>query len=348
MGWARPSSIFGLTRIRGRDLLSNILSGITIHREGLTLERTLSHPRFAFFMPVGPGDGPMAIDTLESLFHFYPQADVWLVDDCTEDGTYPLLAQWCAGKPAVNLLRNPSFRTSYHLICGFAMAMQAILASHKPYAFVCRIDSDVFFTGPDLDALIARRLREEGPGAVGNYRLDVDGSRRDWSLFRKKIFLDLLPVGLAKESSMRLRIGWPRYLSYLVPALSKGYQPGENLYGPCYALDMQVIQALSSNGFWQRLSEPSPALLVEDDALVCLGVRAAGFPLIELEPDVTEPAGRHPVSQKARIARLHYRELPTWSPEQTVMAGVAIIHPLEWQDPRARAYRDALRALRKV
>ena len=38
-------------------------------------------------MTVAEGEAAMAIDSLEALRSFYPDADLWLLDDCSTDGT---------------------------------------------------------------------------------------------------------------------------------------------------------------------------------------------------------------------------------------------------------------------
>lgn len=51
-------------------------------------------PGVACARVVGPSEGLMAHDSLESDRAYYPNADIWIVDDCTTDGTYECLARW--------------------------------------------------------------------------------------------------------------------------------------------------------------------------------------------------------------------------------------------------------------
>src|SRR5580658_7794216 len=48
----------------------------------------------AFGMVVAPGEGQIALDTLDSLATFFPGASRWILDDCTSDGTYEALRRW--------------------------------------------------------------------------------------------------------------------------------------------------------------------------------------------------------------------------------------------------------------
>ncbi|MFT5114903.1 MAG: hypothetical protein ACI8P9_004246 [Parasphingorhabdus sp.] len=50
-----------------------------------------STAKFAVIIAVGPNEQTIVIDILDSVRCYYPNADIWIMDDCTQDGTFELL-----------------------------------------------------------------------------------------------------------------------------------------------------------------------------------------------------------------------------------------------------------------
>jgi glycosyltransferase involved in cell wall biosynthesis len=105
--------------------------------------------QIAFAMVVGPGEAEMAIDTLESILHFYPDVALWIRDDRSSDGTWEALEKWAEGKP-VHLSRNPVAQGYYGIAKSCCDLLLAILQSGTTPEIVIKVDPDAVFLNRGL------------------------------------------------------------------------------------------------------------------------------------------------------------------------------------------------------
>ncbi len=236
----------------------------------------------AFLMAVGPGEGSMALDTLESVATFFPGASWWILDDCTSDGTYSALQQWVAAHGG-HLLRNAKPR-GYRGIAASSFSMLATIAREEPTVeMAIKIDPDTCLLSGDLMPKIRARFATEGPGIVGAFRVGAGGRKRVFGHIRRNMLVDLLPIGPHK-TWRAVRVGWPYWARYLLPARRHGYIFGEHVLGALAAIHGDTLRALARSGFL-AVPEGFRALTVQMDVLLGLGVRAVGHRLIDLDED---------------------------------------------------------------
>lgn len=234
----------------------------------------------AFGMAVGPGEGRIAIDTLDSVATFFPHASRWILDDCTTDGTYEALEAWVAVHGG-RLLRNDTPR-GYRGIARSFFSLLATIAREEPTVeMAIKIDPDTCLLGGNLLERIRARFAAAGPGVVGAYRIGAGGRTRVFGRIRRNMLVDLLaPVGPHKTWKA-IRVGLPYWARYLRPAKRNGYVFGEHVLGALAAIHGDTLRALVESGF---LDVPANfrALTVQMDVLLGLGVRAIGHKLTDL------------------------------------------------------------------
>jgi hypothetical protein len=234
----------------------------------------------AFAMTVGPGEGRIALDTLESVATFFPGASRWLLDDHTSDGTYPMLQQWVATHGG-HLLRNPKHR-GYRGIAKSSFGLLETIARQEPAVeMAIKIDPDTCLLGGDLLERIRARFEQCGPGIVGAFRLGAGGRPRVWGHIRRNMLIDFLPVGPHK-TWRAVRVGWPYWTRYIPAAQRHGYVWGEHVLGALAAIHGDTLRALAASQFL-AVPEGFRALTVQMDVLLGLGVRALGHRLIDLD-----------------------------------------------------------------
>ncbi len=284
----------------------------------------------AFGMAVGPGEGRMALDTLESVATYFPDASRWVLDDCTRDGTYDLLTRWI-GTNGGRLLRNPAPR-GYRGIASSFYGLLATIASEEPTLdIVIKIDPDTCLLGGDLLARIRRRFTEHGPGIVGAYRVGAGGRPRVFGHIRRNMLVDLLlPIGPHK-TWRSMRVGLPYWARFLPRARRNGYVFGEHVLGALAAIHGETLRALVECGF---LDVPPRfrALTVQMDVLLGLGVRSVGHQLIDLDRAPPEPA----------TVWLQFLPPVPISAESLVERGILAVHPVKGT-PEGDAMRDVFR-----
>ena len=100
---------------------------------------------------------------------------------------------------------------------------------------------------------------------------------------RRNMLVDLLPIGPHK-TWRAVRVGWPYWARYLLPARRHGYIFGEHVLGALAAIHGDTLRALARSGFL-AVPEGFRALTVQMDVLLGLGVRAVGHRLIDLDED---------------------------------------------------------------
>ncbi|GEM_PF-1771401 len=246
-----------------------------------------SHTGVAFGMAVGPGEGPMALDALESLATYYPDASRWVLDDCTSDGTYDALREWIS-RHGGHLLRNARPGGYRGIARSYFALLREIARAEPRVEMVIKIDPDTCLLGGDLLGRFRARFAAQGPGMVGAYRVGAGGRPRVFGHIRRNMLLDLLlPIGPHK-TWRALRVGFPYWARYLRAARRSRYVFGEHVLGALAAIHGDTLQALVRSGF---LTVPPRfrALTVQMDVLLGIGVRAVGHTLIDLD-EASRPA----------------------------------------------------------
>ena len=346
---AKDASAHGLTaaRVTTAQHLGDALG--TTHVAASSTTRSLSLPEgppaldralassvgVAFGMAVGPGEGRMALDTLESVATFFPDATRWIVDDCTCDGTYELLGRWVATNGG-HLLRN-AFPRGYRGIASSFYALLATIARQEPTLdMAIKIDPDTCLLGGDLLARFRQRFAEYGPGMVGAYRVGAGGRPRVFGHIRRNMLVDLLlPVGPHK-TWRSLRVGLPYWARFLARARSHGYVFGEHVLGALAAIHGDTLRALADSGFLQ-VPPRFRALTVQMDVLLGLGVRSVGHNLIDLDSAPPAPAS----------VWLQFLPPIPVSADVLVERGILAVHPVK-NTPEGDAMRDVFRRQRQL
>ncbi len=284
----------------------------------------------AFGMAVGPGEGRLALDALESVATFFPDASRWVLDDCTFDGTYDLLARWIATNGG-HLLRN-AIPHGYRGIASSFYALLTTIAREEPtLEMAIKIDPDTCLLGGDLLTRIRRRFTDHGPGIVGAYRVGAGGRPRVFGHIRRNMLVDLLlPVGPHK-TWRSLRVGLPYWARFLPSARRNGYVFGEHVLGALAAIHGDTLRALVGSGF---LAVPPRfrALTVQMDVLLGLGVRSVGHNLIDLDNAPPAPA----------TVWLQFLPPVPVSAEALVERGILAVHPVK-NTPEGDAMRAVFR-----
>jgi hypothetical protein len=260
----------------------------------------------------------MATDTLDAVSHYWPAANLWLLDDCTDDETFGAIEAWSRDHGA-QLLRNPTPQ-GYHGLAQSVFTLYRAIAAHSvtvPTDFVLKLDPDACILGAELEHDLRSRFAANGPGIVGAYRVQADGRGREWRRQRRNMLLDLLlPIGPHK-SWRALRIGRPYWAHYLRSARRNGYVFGEHVLGGAYAIHTSTVRALNASGF---LDIPARyrGLTVEEDVLLGLGAKAIGHGLIDIGTDLT----RSP-------AWIQFRSPLPLAAETFLARGVRVVHPVK-------------------
>jgi hypothetical protein len=289
--------------------------------------------RVIFVMVVGPGEGRIATDSLDSIAAFEPDAEAWVLDDCTSDGTYDTLARWSGAHRRSRILRNPEPR-GYRGIARSAFFMLSTIAAESiAPGLVIKIDPDTCIIGPGLVDLMRRRMASTGPGIVGAYRIAANGAARAFGRIRRNMLLDLIPVGLHKDRNT-IRFGRPFWAPYLNRARQHGYQFGEHVLGGLSGIHGTTLRALQEAGFLDALPDDYRALTVEEDVLLGLGTKAVGHQLTDINVDPAHPD-----------VWIQFRPPVPIDADQLLQRGVRAVHPVKLS-PEGEAMRAEFRIRR--
>lgn len=194
--------------------------------------------KLAVVVPVGPGT-QTALDTLDSVDAFCGGDHVvYVVDDCTTDGTYEALL--AARKPHWHLLRNERNQGIDRLTHTLCTGFKAVL-KETDCELVLRLDQDALIIKPGLitDALQYMNSHRE-VGIFGVHSVDYNRPRSFES----------------HRQLMESELSWPRRLAGLTPswepyfkaALARNYRPGDNVFGGAYFLTRQCLLGMQSIG----------------------------------------------------------------------------------------------------
>jgi hypothetical protein len=288
-----------------------------------------------FVMLVGPGEGAMAIDSLEWALKLYPKTKAWVRDDATKDGTFEKLQQLAKFYPQRVVLQRNVAAEGYKgiAVSMFRMYSDIWRSEKATIEMLISLDPDACILRPGLVELARRKFVEHGPGMIGSYSLSPDGEPRRYGPFRRDILLDLLPIGIDKKSR-KVRWGFPFYLKYLGQARAHGYRLGEHVLAALYVIHGDTFRELGRVGFWSSIPEQGSRYLKLDDPLISLGVKAIGHSLI----DINDP---HCGSIQAWLqykGPLHHTAEEIWDRE------FLAVHPLK-RDAASEEIRRRLRVL---
>ncbi len=278
--------------------------------------------QIAFAMVVGPGEAEMAIDTLESILQFYPDAALWIRDDRSSDGTWEALEKWAEGK-TVHLSRNPVVQGYHGIAKSLCDLLLAILQSGTKPEIVIKIDPDAVLLQHGLVEAFQAKFATLGPGLCGVYKIAADGSVRDTRRVAHDILIDALPIGLGLNRAIRWKPVF--YFKHLLRALSHGYSLGENIQGGIMALHRQTLVAMGESGF---LAVPTRYIgrLRGDDILLALGTKAVGHGLHSIND--------HPDKVVAWVRASPFQGITA---DDLLDKGYFVVHPIKKQDAPLRA-----------
>ena len=288
-----------------------------------------------FLMVVGPGEGALATDTLESIAAWEPSAGTYVLDDCTSDGTHAALTQWAAAHPGVRVLRNPRPRGYRGIATSVFSLLEIIARDSRVPELVVKVDPDTCLIGPGVADLMRHWFAAAGPGIVGPYRVAANGGARTFGRLRRNMLLDLLPLGVHKDRRS-IRVGLPFWAPYLSRARHHGYEMGEHVLGALSGMHGETLRAIHDSGFLAEISDRYRALTVEEDVLLGLATKAVGHQLIDIAPD-------------PRDAQVWIQFRPPIPQTATTLLerGMLAVHPVK-ASPEGEAMRAVFRARRPV
>ena len=211
---------------------------------------------------VGDVDGLTAL--AGSLHRYEPEAWLFAVDDCSTRNVRELEVD-----PRFQLMRRwtpsgyPTGLTGL-LLAAFKKAVQRF-----EFDVLLKIDTDALCLRPGVFAAAEESFASDpGLGMAGSYLPGVthesEGHRYAW----------LVPI-IEEEASRDRVLG-----EALRDAKANGYTDGEHVQGGVYVISREALLALMERGYldWR----PRRGVLLYDDMIVSIFVRAAGFRLATL------------------------------------------------------------------
>jgi hypothetical protein len=288
----------------------------------------LDEGRTIFVMVVGPGEGEIAVDSLDRIAEFEPEAECWVLDDCTRDGTYDALVAWGRSHSGSRILRNPEPRGYRGIARSAFTVFSEIAALPMVPGLVVKTDPDTCLIGPGVSGLMRERLASGGPGIVGAYRTMPTGLPREFGRIGRNMLLDLLPVGLHKDRQS-VRVGRPFWASFVPAARRNGYQFGEHVLGALSGMHGTTLQALRDAGFFD-MPPDYRALTVEEDVLLGLGAKAVGHQLLDINVNPAQPD-----------VWIQFRAPVPIGAGELLERGMRAVHPVK-MSPEGRTMREEL------
>jgi hypothetical protein len=287
-----------------------------------------------FLMAVGPGEAPLAIDTLFHGLRLYPNSMALVRDDATTDGAYEMLQEFAnSNSQRVILERNGQANGYSGIAVTIFQAFQSLSIRLPEASLVVRVDPDCCILRSGLVELAQRKFLEAGPGLLGCYKLTPEGEQRDHSYHRASMIRDLGFFGRDAVTN-QVRIGFPFYLGYFLRALTNGYRAGDHVLASLVVLHGDTFRALARAGYWQSIPVDGSCHIKVDDPLISLGVASIGHKLI----DINTP-------EKGEInVWVKYKGAIQPTAQEIVRRGYLAVHPLKG-DESGRRLRNDLRNL---
>jgi hypothetical protein len=211
-----------------------------------------------FIVPVGPGQAAELSDTLASIGHYEPTADVVVLADGAYDIDQPMVDGALAG---AKLWRAPKLsggppRLSPPLLWAYRRAL-----GEYPFRVLCKLDTDALLTGPGLLER-AEASFDEDPnlGLLGSTAVRADGAPGD-PRYSKDV--------LAHERR------WSRVVRETLEAAERRGWNGAEAHGGVYLVSRTALERLAGSGFL-ALSPPWWSL-VGEDLWLALGMASVGY-----------------------------------------------------------------------
>lgn len=235
------------------------------------------HKRIAVVLPVGPNDGPDALDTLASIIHYADESRIIVVVDDTVPrsgfaGRAREMSQDIVVLPAPPHAPGGQGGLWVKLAAGY----QWLLELYAPDV-ILRLDVDALLIGPGLaDRAAEEFAKDSRVGLIGSYRVKSDGEIRDWSWAARRIRIEMGPRGLMHPTCRKV------LRELMSPARTNGYIAGEHPLGGGYIHSLMAADALRARG-WFKLPSLARSFLGEDMIMglvtVAAGYRIADFGL---------------------------------------------------------------------
>lgn len=285
--------------------------------------------KIAFLMTVGPGEAAMAIDSLESVRFNYPHDDIWILDDCTQDGTFEELKSW-SEKNHAYLVQNTTPNGYFGLLKSLKRLFNLLLDSSIDYKYVIKMDTDAYILSPKFKDYLNELFAVHGPGMIGAYKYSPNGGQRVFTRQFVKVITDVIPVR-QKLSDSKLVIGKSPLVPFFLKALKNGYIPGEHVLGGTYALHYETLVKLKESSFLDKNHELSK-FLKEEDIIISLAVKSVGHSLIE-------------INQKNPLATwLQYKSPIPIDADYILKNNIMALHPLK-NDEKGNEIRKKLKIM---
>jgi hypothetical protein len=287
--------------------------------------------QLAFVMTMGPGESEMAIDNLEAIASYYPNAYSWVRDDATTDGTWEAVQEW-SKEQKVHLSRNP-YAYGY---TGTSRSYGQLLLELAPLQpkMVIKIDPDTVLVSAGLEKHFEERFAAYGNGICGSYLYSPNGHRRSFTRHGLRVLLDVLPVG-PKKAQRSLRWGTVGYLPFILSAMRHGYRLGENVQGGLYAIEGSILNRLYLSGFLNAMAHGKLGMVREEDVLLTLGVKAVGGNIVSVNESLTNGPTHIQATRPLSIR-----------PERLTCPDLMAVHPVKSVDSEIRKLLRESRSVR--
>lgn len=233
------------------------------------------YKRIATVLPVGPNDGPDALDTLASIMHYAGESRIIVVvDDTVPRSGFADHAQEMSQDIVVLPAPPRAPGGQGGLWVKIAAGYQWLLERYAPDV-ILRLDVDAMLIGPGLADRAAEEFAiDPEVGLIGSYRVMSDGRIRDWSWAARRIRIETGPRGLIYPACRRV-------LRELIShAKANGYVAGEHALGGGYIHSLRAADDVHARG-WFQLPSLARSNLGEDMIMglvtVAAGYRVADF-----------------------------------------------------------------------
>ncbi len=270
----------------------------------------------AVVFAVSDGEWIGVADLLDSL-RLYLDCDfeVLAVDDRTSDGTYQRLLS-----SGVWVVRNQVKKGLWGLDETIGKGLAAAYRLFEA-PFYMKIDPDALVTGFGLvDDIREAFSASDRIGLIGTYRTDWDGSARDLSFWRERMWRE--------RRSIRKPLGL---------ALRNGYELGMGVQGGAYVLRRECLGRLVEMGWFERPRGYRPPQVrgrqIAEDSLITMLTYAAGY-VAEDFGGPGQPFG------------IWYNGLPA-PPEVLRAQGRKVVHAIKYSDGESLRLRDVFRGYRE-
>jgi hypothetical protein len=282
--------------------------------------------RIGIVMPVGPGDGQAALDTLDSALHYAGRSRiVVVVDDTGGLDNFAKHAEVMSDDIAV-ITAPPRAPGGYGgLWVKIAAGYRWMLERFAPEV-ILKLDVDALFIGSGLaDRAIEKFTEDPKVGLIGSYKIAADGNARDWSWGARMLRTESGLLGL-RHPGMRAT-----HRKLLRLARPNGYIYGEHALGGGYVHSFELADDIHTRGWWDMPSL-APSRLGEDMIMGLLTV-AAGY----RTADFGRP--EDPIAMR-------WRGLPA-HPDELLAKGKLLTHSVRfWGEMQELAVREIFREAR--